>query len=63
MTQVTQVQEAKREYARKYRAANRQKLADYQKEWRKKHPDKSKEYQRRYWEKRAAKAEAGGGTV
>ena len=53
------VQEAKREYARKYRAANRQKLAKYQKEWRKKNPEKAKEYQRRYWEKKAA--EAGGG--
>lgn len=53
-----QAQEAKREYARRYRAANRQKLAIYQREWRKKNTDKAKEYQRRYWEKKAA--EAGG---
>ncbi len=60
---MTQVQEVKREYARKYRAANRKKLADYQKEWRKKNPEKAKEYQRRYWEKKAANAGTGGGTV
>ena len=49
---------AKREYNRKYRAANREKLAAYQKKWSRENPEKVKEYSRRYWERKAAEAAA-----
>jgi len=49
---------AKREYNRKYRAANREKLAAYQKKWSRENPEKVKEYSRKYWERKAAEAAA-----
>lgn len=47
--------ELKREYQRKWREKNKEKLNAYYKEWRKNNPEKIKEYDRNYWEKRAAK--------
>lgn len=45
---------AKREYQRKYRAANREKLAAYQRKWSQENPEKVREYTARYWAKKAA---------
>ena len=45
---------AKREYGRKYRAANKERQNEYRKQWAKDNPGKIKEYQARYWEKKAA---------
>lgn len=45
---------AKREYQRKYRAANREKLAAYQRKWSQDNPEKVREYTARYWAKKAA---------
>lgn len=49
---------AKREYDRKYRAANREKYAEYQRKWRQANPEKVKEANRKYWERKAAEAAA-----
>lgn len=51
---------ARREYARQYRAANRERVREAQKRWRRKNPEKVAAIQARYWEKRA-EIEAGGG--
>lgn len=45
--------EIKREYARQYRAKNREKLNEYSRNWRKENPDKVKGYHEAYWEKKA----------
>lgn len=42
---------AKREYMRKYREKNREKLNAYAREWRKENPDKVKQYDKNYWSK------------
>lgn len=55
-----QARAAKREYARKYRAANREKFIEYQKKWRKNNPEKIKAIQERYWKKKAAQMIGGG---
>lgn len=47
---------AKREYDRKYRAANKEKFAAYQRKWRQANPEKVKEINRKYWERKAAEA-------
>ena len=57
-----QAKAARREYARKYRAANREKVLEHQRKWRKNNPEKIRASQERYWEKRAA-IEAGGGNA
>ena len=49
---------AKREYDRKYRAANKEKFAEYQRKWRQANPEKVKEANRKYWERKAAEAAA-----
>ncbi|MDT3497320.1 hypothetical protein ACTFO3_26855 [Bacillus cereus group sp. MYBK69-2] len=41
---------ARREYMKKWRERNKEKLSSYQKEWRKNNRDKVAEYQRKYWE-------------
>lgn len=52
----TQAQEARRNYKRRYRIKNREKINSQQRMWRKKNPDKVKEYQAQYWERKVAKA-------
>lgn len=47
--------EARRDYKRKYRSENREKINDQQREWRANNSSKVREYQKRYWEKRAEK--------
>ena len=51
-----QAQEVRREYKRRYRIRNREKINSQQRAWRKKNPDKVKEYQARYWERNAVKS-------
>ncbi|MDE7133015.1 MAG: hypothetical protein K2O65_14705 [Lachnospiraceae bacterium] len=51
-----QAQEARRDYKRRYRIRNREKINLQQRMWRKKNPDKVKEYQAQYWERKAGKA-------
>lgn len=41
---------ARRQYMKKWRERNKEKLSSYQKEWRKNNRDKVAEYQRKYWE-------------
>jgi len=43
----------RKEYMRKYRAENREKLREQQRNWRQSNPDKVKEYQEKYWAKKA----------
>lgn len=43
---------ARREYMKKWREKNKEKLSTYQKEWRKNNKDKVVEYQQKYWEKK-----------
>lgn len=45
----------RRDYKRKYRCDNRDRINAQQREWRSKNPDKVREYQKRYWEKQAEK--------
>lgn len=51
-----QAQEARRDYKRRYRIQNREKINCQQRMWRKKNPGKVKEYQAQYWERKAIKA-------
>lgn len=51
-----QAQEARRNYKRRYRIQNREKINSQQRMWRKKNPDKVKEYQAQYWERKAVRA-------
>lgn len=46
-------QEARRDYKRRYRARNREKINEQQRAWRAGNKDKVREYQRRYWERKA----------
>lgn len=55
-----QAKAAKREYWRKYREQNRDKVNAYQRSWRKNNPDKVKAATERYWSKKAAEAVEGG---
>lgn len=45
---------ARKEYARQYRAKNRDRLNEYKRKWRKANPEKVNEYTERYWNKKAA---------
>ncbi len=56
MTQ--EAMEARRDYKRKYRAKNREKINQQQREWRARNPEKVREYQSRYWEKAAKASES-----
>lgn len=44
----------RREYYRKYREKNAERLRAYKRAWNAENKDKLAEHQRRYWEKRAA---------
>lgn len=48
-----QAQEARRDYKRRYRAKNREKINKQQREWRAGNGDKVRQYNRQYWERRA----------
>lgn len=50
-----QAKEARRDYKRRYRLRNREKINDQQRAWRKKNPDRVREYQAQYWNRRAGK--------
>lgn len=54
------VKEAKREYWRRYRKKNREKLNAYHRNWNKENPEKMRQYRRNYWEKKAAEAAGAG---
>lgn len=47
--------EARREYRRRYRAANREKINAYQREYFRKHPEKRSAYQAAYWDRLAGR--------
>lgn len=49
--------EARREYMRKYRAENRDRLNAQRREWNKKNPDKVRMYKENYFEKLAERYE------
>lgn len=49
--------EAKRKYARYWRAKNSDKVKAYNKAWREANPDKVKANIERYWEKQAEKSQ------
>lgn len=46
-----------REYMKRYRKENAEKLRQKQNEWRKNNPDKVREYRKRYWEKKVTEAQ------
>ncbi|MCC5910157.1 MAG: hypothetical protein JJT76_06935 [Clostridiaceae bacterium] len=46
--------EVKKEYYRKYREENKEKLNEYKRQWRAENPEKTREYNQRYWERKAA---------
>lgn len=48
-----QAQETRRDYKRRYRAKNRDKINRQQREWRADNGDKVRQYNRQYWERRA----------
>ncbi|MDP7981409.1 hypothetical protein [Bacillus multifaciens] len=48
---------SRREYMKKWREKNKEKMSNYQKEWRKRNKDKVAKYQERYWEKKAKEME------
>lgn len=49
----SKVKQIKRDYYKKYRDANKDKLNQYQREYRAKNKDKVKEYNNNYWLKKA----------
>ena len=49
-------QQQKREYERRYREENRERLKEYQKQWRLNNKDKIKQYNDDYWERKALAA-------
>lgn len=53
-----QAQETRRDYKRRYRAKNREKINRQQREWRADNGDKVRQYNRRYWESRAQRENA-----
>ena len=53
-----QAREARREYMRKYRAKNRERIREYQRQWAKDNPDKVKQHQANYWSNRAEQGNA-----
>lgn len=57
LTQEEKIRKAKREYMRKYREKNKEKVNKLNREWRKANPEKVKEYQERFWEKKAKELE------
>lgn len=53
MRMTMEAQEMQREYKRKYRDRNRDRINAKQRTWNARNRDKLKEYQRKYWEKKA----------
>lgn len=53
-----QAQETRRDYKRRYRAKNREKINRQQREWRADNGDKVRQYNRQYWERRAQRENA-----
>ena len=53
MDKIEQIKEIKRDYYKKYRDANNDKLNEYQREYRAKNKDKVKQYNKTYWLKKA----------
>ena len=53
LTEEEKIKRAKREYLRKYRENNRDKINAYHKEYRQAHKDKIKEYNQNYWKRKA----------
>ena len=51
-----EAKKARREYYRKYRERNADKLNSYKRKWSAANPDKIAESQRRYWERKAEQA-------
>ncbi len=47
------IKKAKREYSRRYREKNRQKIREYNRQYRREHKEQRDEYNRRYWLKKA----------
>lgn len=47
------IKKAQREYYKKYRDANKDKINEYQREYRAKNKDKVKQYNQTYWLKKA----------
>lgn len=47
-----EAKKAKREYYKKYRAKNAERIKEREKAWRKANPEKVREHQRRYWAKK-----------
>ncbi len=52
MTGKEELKRYQREYQRKYRQENREKLNAYAREWRKSNPDKMRAIAERYWAKK-----------
>lgn len=53
MDNLEQVKEIKRDYYKKYRDANKDKLNEYQRQYRANNKDKVKQYNKTYWLKKA----------
>lgn len=53
MDNLEQVKEVKRDYYKKYRDANKDKLNEYQRQYRANNKDKVKQYNKTYWLKKA----------
>ena len=53
MDNLEQVKEIKRNYYKKYRDANKDKINDYQMQYRANNKDKVKQYNQTYWLKKA----------
>ena len=49
----TKILEVKREYYKKYRESNKDKINKYQREYRANNKDKVKQYNQNYWSKKA----------
>ena len=52
------IQKLKREYYKKYRDANKDKINQYQREYRQKNKDKVRQYNKTYWLKQVQKIES-----
>ena len=53
MDKIEQIKEIKRDYYKKYRDANKDKLNEYQRQYRANNKDKVKQYNKTYWLKKA----------
>lgn len=53
MDKQEQIKQIKRDYYKKYRDDNKNKINEYQREYRKQHKDKVHQYSQTYWLKKA----------